>query len=509
MADQPLEYLTEPSLSFGTGQHLESPKDGLFMFGPLARDLVPGDVRYGVVGTEAGLKLFKEWIKTVRSFVPGLASESAQHRPFPGFAEVFGVGLPESPLAALVVKDEEIDTALMIADRHLAVYRTVEVYASRIARYMAEEEQTVAVWFVVVPERIYTFGRPQSVIPLQLRRKSDVLVDSKMAKSIAKTPSLFEEDNVAAEPYLYEVNFHNQLKARLLEGPNRAVVQVVRETAIAPETFLTSDGRPIRRVQDAATIAWNLCTTTYFKAVGRPWKLARIRENVCYVGLVFKKLVSAAEEGQACCGAQMFLDSGDGLVFKGAVGPWRSAETHEYHLNRESAAELMELVVRGYKDWHGRPPAELFIHAPNSFNDEEWAGFASVVPSETRLVGVRMRESNGLKLYRAGQNPVLRGTAFLQSSRAAFLWTRGYVPYLKTYPGREAPNPLRIDVLRGDAQLKTVLEDVLNLTKLNFNACIYGDGLPVTLRFADAVGEILTAGPVQKNQPPLPFKHYI
>src|SRR5256885_604126 len=83
----------------------------------------------------------------------GLTSESAQHRPFPGFAEVFGVGLPESPLAALVVKDEEIDTALMIADRHLAVYRTVEVYGSRIARYMSEEEQAVAVWFVVVPER--------------------------------------------------------------------------------------------------------------------------------------------------------------------------------------------------------------------------------------------------------------------------------------------------------------------------------------------------------------------
>jgi len=509
MADQPLEFLAEPALAFGTGQRLESPKDGLFMFGPLVPEVTPGDVRYGVVGTEVGLKLFRDWIRQVRSFIPGMASDSAQHRPFPGFAEVFGVGLPESPVASLVVKDEEIDQALLIADRHLAVYRTVDVYASRIARYMSEEESAVSLWFVVVPEKIYTFGRPQSVVPLQLRRGSGVLVDSKMARSIAKTPSLFEADNVAAEPYLYEVNFHNQLKARLLEGPNRAVVQVVRETAIAPDAFLKSDGKPLRRVQDAATIAWNLCTTTYFKAIGRPWKLGRVREDVCYVGLVFKKLVNTMQEGQACCGAQMFLDSGDGLVFKGAVGPWRSAETHEYHLSRDSAAELMELVVRGYKDWHGRAPAELFIHAQNSFNDEEWGGFASVVPADTRLVGVRIKESSGLKLYRAGQNPVLRGTAYLQSSRTAFLWTRGYVPYLSTYPGREAPNALRVDVWRGEAPLKTVLEDVLNLTKLNFNACIYGDGLPVTLRFADAVGEILTAGPVQKNQPPLPFKHYI
>jgi hypothetical protein len=51
--------------------------------------------------------------------------------------------------------------------------------------------------------------------------------------------------------------------------------------------------------------------------------------------------------------------------------------------------------------------------------------------------------------------------------------------------------------------------NALNFNALNFNACIYGDGLPVTLRFASAVGEILTAGPTPENQPPLPFKHYI
>lgn len=60
----------------------------------------------------------------------------------------------------------------------------------------------------------------------------------------------------------------------------------------------------------------------------------------------------------------------------------------------------------------------------------------------------------------------------------------------------------------GEADIDQVCRDVLGLTKVNFNACIYGDGLPVTLRFADSVGEILTAGPVE-NLPPLPFRHYI
>jgi hypothetical protein len=38
--------------------------------------------------------------------------------------------------------------------------------------------------------------------------------------------------------------------------------------------------------------------------------------------------------------------------------------------------------------------------------------------------------------------------------------------------------------------------------------CIFGDGEPITLKFADAIGEILTAGPVN-DVPPLPFSHYI
>ena len=54
-----------------------------------------------------------------------------------------------------------------------------------------------------------------------------------------------------------------------------------------------------------------------------------------------------------------------------------------------------------------------------------------------------------------------------------------------------------------------MLSDILGLTKLNYNARQYGDGEPVTLNFADAVGEILTAGPITTDTPPLPFKYYI
>jgi hypothetical protein len=204
----------------------------------------------------------------------------------------------------------------------------------------------------------------------------------------------------------------------------------------------------------------------------------------------------------------MFLDSGDGIVFKGDVGPWFNPDEGDYHLKKNAAAELVDIAVKTFKEKMGEPPSELFIHGKTSFNDEEWSGFESAVSKKTNIVGVQIRDSSDLKLFHKEDFSVMRGLAYVYSKKTAYLWTRGFIPRLRTYPGREVPNPLQIKISRGTADLQVILSDILALTKLNYNACLYGDGLPVTLKFADAVGEILTAGPLPQDVP-LPFKHYI
>jgi len=227
------------------------------------------------------------------------------------------------------------------------------------------------------------------------------------------------------------------------------------------------------------------------------------------VGLVFKQDDKHKDPRMACCAAQMFLDSGDGVVFRGAVGPWYAPDRNAFHLDRNAARQLMETAVTAYKDKAGVPPKELFIHGKAFFEDDEWGGFVEAVdPSVTNLIGIRIRDEYDFRLYRTGTHPVLRGTAYARGRRSAYFWTRGFAPLLRTYVGPEVPRPLRVDILRGDADLRAVLADILALTKLNFNTCIFGDGLPVTLRFADAVGEVLTAGPIG-DQHPLSFKYYI
>lgn len=82
------------------------------------------------------------------------------------------------------------------------------------------------------------------------------------------------------------------------------------------------------------------------------------------------------------------------------------------------------------------------------------------------------------------------------------MWTKGFTPRLQMYPGWETPNPLNVEICHGRSDLKQVMNDILGLTKINFNVCVFANGEPVTLKFADHVGEIFTATQVAHDLPP-------
>jgi hypothetical protein len=115
---------------------------------------------------------------------------------------------------------------------------------------------------------------------------------------------------------------------------------------------------------------------------------------------------------------------------------------------------------------------------------KKWLGFEEAAGNDISIVGVRIREPEALP-----QRP---------ESGAAGV---GKHPKRAQRPSLDT----RLDSAHSDLPM---LKDILALTKLNYNTCIFGDGMPITLKFADAVGEILTAGPI-KEVPPLPFGHYI
>ena len=174
-------------------------------------------------------------------------------------------------------------------------------------------------WFVVIPEEVYELGRPLSRVLAKERIQGEVQITKDEARKLEAEPTLFGLEEAEADIYRYATHFRRQLKARLLA--DKVVTQIVRETTLAPNDFLRSDRRPKRRLEDPATVAWKLSTGAYYKAGGRPWQLADVRPGVCYVGLAYKRREASPDDRFACCAAQMFLSSGEGVVFRGALGP--------------------------------------------------------------------------------------------------------------------------------------------------------------------------------------------
>ncbi len=501
-----LVYLEEPTLRFAFNQSSADSRDGLTLFGPYEKN--NGSIRAGFIGTASGLKLYRSFVQQLNKPI----YTGSLGRPFfPGFRSVFSIDWPTDPAASIILDDDDINAALSISNLKERTYKLVSLYLNRIMHYIENEETVVDIWYIVVPNTVLTLCRPRSASGKATYSKKRV--DTFTSGQLSLFPEDDEEISQYVEMYESDSDFHDQLKARILFNKISCPIQVMLESTLQFQSKATGD---VYDDDMKAHLAWTHSSSIYYKLGYLPWKLDSIRDGVCYVGLVFKKIQdSSRKKGYACSAAQMFLDSGDGVVFRGNIGPWMSKDEKTFHLDRNSAKSLLAIAIRAYYEKHNSYPKELFIHGRTAFSDDEWSGFQDAIKCAPtiNLVGVVIKERNGFRLLKNNSNPksqygVLRGLCLIVNSESGYLWTKGFIPKTETANHLEVACPLHIEVNRGQANIEVVMKDILALTKLNYNACIYGDGLPVTLRFSDKIGDILTAIP-EVNWAAKPFKYYI
>ena len=491
-----LIVLPEPELEFAFGQSAASPHDGLSLFGPydVARPHHPTSLSYGLVGTDSGIAAAERFFAAMRKAQFNESDREQLWPSFPGFEAVFGTGLP-APTFVARLDSHDLELASRHADRHQRSHGVVDRYMQAL-QSQSERDERVQVAVCVVPDFVFENCRPESRVADRVgtalnKRERD-------AKKAGQT-SLFD----SIDPLIYQMSedFRRQLKARVMDLD--LPVQIVRESTFA---LFESPERGARRLTPMSDRAWNLGVALYYKAGAKPWRIKTARRGVCYVGLAYRR--QGKSGNTACCAAQLFVDSGDGVVFRGRFGPWWSAERHQFHMSRDAAAELLRGVLATYEANYSDPVQEIFFHCRSGLDRDEWDGLRSVAPAGARLVGIRVRTDNRVRLMRAGRMPVMRGACWSPDSRHAYLWGSGFKPRLATYDGAEIPVPLSIEIQRGDADIKQVAEDIFGLTQLNYNACRLGESEPVTIKFSDAVGEILVSNPKLKNPRPH-FRFYI
>jgi hypothetical protein len=166
----------------------------------------------------------------------------------------------------------------------------------------------------------------------------------------------------------------------------------------------------------------------------------------------------------------------------------------------------MQLVLRRYREETGQTPARVVVHKTSRFFPAEQDGFQQALKTIGKFDLVAINSTDEVRLVRAGKYPPLRGTLF-EVGLTQYLYTTGFIPALNAYPHGHVPSPLQIADHHGDGYPRQLCEEILQLTKMNWNSAGFAGSFPITIRFSRLVGEIMREIPKDRDPEPA-FKFY-
>jgi len=463
-----VSFLDEPELEFGAGPHIDT-RFGITNFGPLdiGSALAPTKIDVGIVGTPDEMDRTLTWIERCRDEIPAKAS------PHPNLAPLFPGFRPDAGFRSTLVLDStlrrtvyprEFEALKAKNDYNLMIRESVRLFFSEL-EYLSTHT-TAAVLLVVVPQQLAELldpeARPQSAA-------RDVLLD-----------------------------FHDMLKAEALDlRPIQLILPSTSDPARARKLKIRNQ---LRTVQDEATRAWNFHAALYYKAHGRPWRLTRRSSELktCFVGVSFYRSLDRAQLLVSM--AQVFDERGDGVVIRG--GPVKiSKEDRTPRLSEVDAATLLTEALSRYRSVHHHAPARIVMHKSSTFNAAEIAGFRAAASQEHihTMDLLSVSEESTLRLFRYGSYPPLRGTLLSLDSRHHALYTRGSVNFFETYPGKYIPRPFLFRCESVEEAPRNLGQEILALTKMDWNRTRFDGTAPITVEAARRVGEILKYVPDGKR----------
>ncbi len=471
-----LELLPEPDLEFGSGPHIDM-RFGIRDYGPIGFDSPASAkiIRIGFVGSSTTIQGIKEWMVSARAGIPQKPSKKPKFRPaFPGFgAETsFRCDWATEDRLERTLQQREVSEILSSSNHNEAVQKAVHVFFEE-CRYL----DTMAKVDVII-----------CAPPLELLRHFDAEDDNEEEarrkrrwKPRAKWTQADSEGS--------ELDFHDLLKAQSLTLGSP--LQFVR-----PRTYddsikeVTGAGR-VKALQDPATRAWNFHTALYYKAGGTPWRLLRRTSELesCYVGVSFYRTIDKQHIHTSV--AQVFNERGEGMILRGGEAIM-SKDDLQPHLAKKDMQALVETSLNAFEKEHHHFPARVVIHKTSAFTRQELEGSTAAL-DELRIRHrdlLVVRESD-MRLFRTAAYPPLRGTFLELDEKHSIVYSRGSVPFFEMYPGMYVPRALQIEAVAVEQPAKVLAQEVLALTKMNWNNTQFDSALPITIRAARQVGDIL------------------
>jgi hypothetical protein len=180
------------------------------------------------------------------------------------------------------------------------------------------------------------------------------------------------------------------------------------------------------------------------------------------------------------------------MVVRGNSFKWDTKKLGQPHLTEDAAFEIMADAIDTYKDHHNNQyPNRVVLHKTSRFWENERVGFLKACDNIPKHDFVSFSDGRDVFFYRNGEKAVLRGTCMHLGKESLLVYTKGYVPYQRGYLGPRVPRPLEIVQHHGDSSEDEIAQEMIALTRLDWNTTDYCCYWPITLKFARKVGDIL------------------
>lgn len=465
--------LPEPELEFGNGGRHEDIRFGIMNHGLLNQQSQRQQIRVGIVGTGESIEGARNWIKRCSGVIDAKKSSHSNLFPlFPGLASdtcfQLECVIPDRGLG-LISERVLLDGLSTGGDKGIA--EVADIFSEELKRI--DESENLDVVICAIPASLLT-------------------------------PSAKSADGLENNPIL---NFRGLLKAKSMN--RRFPVQL-----LLPITYGGKGNRSLvgakpgtyeqGNTQDEATRAWNFFVALIYKAGIAPWRLVRGSGDYesCFVGVSFYKTLDSSKVMTSM--AQVFNERGEGMIIRGDPVEL-SKDDPQPHLGEVDARRLLGHALQKYREEHRHLPARVVLHKTSSFNHAEIDGFSSAVrDQQIELFDFLSISKSGIHLFRHGKYPPLRGTLLELDSNNQLLYTRGSCEFYETYTGMYIPKALHLRLAVHESSAEQLAGEVLALTKLNWNSSQIDGSLPITLRAARRVGDVLKYLPEQEE----PRSHY-
>ena len=494
-----VSFINEPDLVFGHSGEEKDPKLGLKHFGPYfsSDEEMPSPmrVRVGIVGTGETITLTKRIISLLKNEIKSDEENRWLYPDYPGFKHDTEINCEfvNSDGWNETITISEIQKILKIVDPNERIAAGSDLFVEKIEKITLEDS-----WPQVIV----------CALPLEIEEYCGISEKTRGAKT--PKPTALEKEvanlrqkgqtflldwvvDVETEQPIKSFDFHNALKGKAMRYD--IPTQVLRESSC--RSILEYPDSEYKDKQGPATFAWNFSTGLYYKAHGRPWRLAKLTVGTCYVGVSFYRNLRNPNLNLETSMAQIFTHSGEGFVLRGS-DVTVDEETRQPRLTKTQANDLMTDSIDKYSKKVGNPPNRIVVHKTSLFSEEEKEGFDEAI-GNLKKDYVAISKDTDLRFLRTGKYPILRGTMIQLMTNQCLLYTTGYIPRIRTYPGHRVPRPLLITHY-GDSEIKVICSEILGLTKLDWNTTAFSKQIPITLGFAQSVGKVLSEIPPEISE---------